>query len=120
MSPTVATVVYGCLIVALVLLDRDRESRVSTALWIPGAWISICASRMVSQWLAAAPAVESPDQYVEGNALDRLVLTGLLAAGLIVLLARRQRSASLLRANWPIVLFFLYFGISVLWSDYPD
>lgn len=120
MPQAVATVVYGSLILALVLLDRDRKSRVSPALWIPVAWVSICASRMVSQWFAVTPAMESPDQYLEGSPLDRFVLTGLLAAGVVVLLARGRRAGTVLRANGPILLFFLYCAVSVLWSDYPD
>src|SRR6266540_4431671 len=120
MSPEIATVVYGFVIVALFLLDRDRKSRVSSALWIPVAWVSIGASRMVSQWFGVAPAMESPDQYLEGSRLDRLILTGLLAAGLMVLVARGQRAGMFLRANGPILLFFLYGAVSVLWSDYPD
>jgi O-antigen ligase len=120
MSPDIATVVYGFVIVALFLLDRDRKSRVSSALWIPVAWVSIGASRMVSQWFGVAPAMESPDQYLEGSPLDRLILTGLLAAGLMVLVARGRRAGMFLRANGPILLFFLYGAVSVLWSDYPD
>jgi exopolysaccharide production protein ExoQ len=42
-----------------------------------------------------------------------------MAAGLIVLLCRHQRVLRILRANWPILLFFLYCAVSVLWSDFP-
>src|SRR5436309_1823865 len=121
MSPGVATVVYTFVILALFLLDRDRRYGVSSALWIPVAWVSIGASRMVSQWLAGVTiSLESPDQYLDGSHLDRLILTGPLAARLIVLVVRGQRSGAFLRANGPILLFFLYGAVSVLWSDYPD
>src|SRR6266705_2447694 len=106
MPSGVATVVYGFVILALCLSDRDRESRASSssALWIPVAWASIGASRAVSQWLQVGPAMESPDQYLEGSPLDLLILTGLLAAGLMVLVARGQRAGMFLRANGPILL----------------
>ena len=120
MSPSIATVVYGVVILALLLLDRDRKSRVSPALWIPVAWLSISASRMVSQWLGVGPAVESPNQLLEGSPLDALIFTGLLAAGLMVLLARRRRAGTFLRGNGPLVVFLLYCAVSVLWSDYPS
>src|SRR5213594_940358 len=120
MPQGVATVVYALVILALVLLDRDRESRVSPALWIPVAWVSIGASRAVSQWFGVTPAMGSPEQYLEGSPIDRFILTGLLAAGLIVLLARGRRTGTFLRANGPILLFFLYCAVSVLWSDYPE
>src|SRR5437867_1880871 len=120
MSPSIATVVFGFLLLGLFLLDRDQKSRTSPALWIPVAWVSIGASRAVSQWFGVTPAMGSPEQYLEGSPFDRFILTGLLAAGLIVLLARERRAGTLLRANGPILLFFLYCSVSVLWSDYPE
>jgi exopolysaccharide production protein ExoQ len=119
MNSSVATIVYAVAIMALFVLDRDRRMRVSMALWIPVAWVSIGSSRMVSQWFGMS-VTESPDQYLDGSPLDRLILTGLLAAGLIVLLSRGTRIGTFLRANGPILLFFLYGAASVLWSDYPD
>jgi hypothetical protein len=92
MPQGVALVVYGLFILALFLLDRDRKSRVAPALWIPVAWVLLAGSRMVSDWLEPARVVTSPDQLLDGSPLDRLVLTGLLAAGLMVLLARGQRT----------------------------
>jgi O-antigen ligase len=63
--------------------------------------------------------LESPDQYVDGSPLDRLILTGLLVGALSVLVARRDRVGALFRANGPLVIFFLYCAVSVLWSDFP-
>lgn len=118
MPPAVAAVIFVLGVVGLFLLERDRESRLSPALWIPVAWV-LLAARALSDWLEPGRAMRSPDQYLEGSPLDRLVLTGLLAVALIVLLARGRRVAALLRLNWPILLFFLYCAVSVLWSDYP-
>ena len=120
MTSGIATVVFALGILGLFLLDRDRKSRVSPALWIPVAWLLLAGSRMVSEWLEPVRAIELPDQLLEGNPLNRLILTGLLAAGAMVLLARGRRAGTFLRANGPILLFFLYCAISVLWSDYPD
>ena len=119
MTPGTATVVYALAILVLFRLDRDRKSPVSAALWLPVAWMSIGASRAVSQWLQLAPVMESPDQYVDGSPLDRLILAGLLAGGVIVLLTRGQRVGTVLRANGPLLVFFYYCAASVLWSDYP-
>jgi hypothetical protein len=52
--------------------------------------------------------------------IDRLVFVILLAAGIIVLIHRRARTIVLLRANWPVALYFSYCLLSVLWSDFPD
>lgn len=120
MPPGIATVVFVLGILGLFLLDRDRASRVSPALWIPVAWVLLAGSRTLAEWLEPGAALASPDQYLEGSPFDRLVLTGLLAAGVMVLVARGRRAGMFVRANGPILLFFLYCALSVLWSDYPD
>jgi exopolysaccharide production protein ExoQ len=117
---SIATLIGIAAILVLCLLDRDRTAELSPARWIPFAWVSLAGSRMVSEWLQIASAVTAPDQYLDGSPLDRLVLTLLLAAGVAVLLARGRRVGTLLRANGPILLFFSYCAISILWSDYPD
>lgn len=120
MSPEIAIVVYGIGILGLFLLERDQSSRVSKALWIPVAWLWIIGSRPVSQWLDMAPVTNSPDTYLDGSPLDRAVFGALLVAGLIVLFRRGREVATLLRSNWPILLFFSYCAVSAIWSDYPD
>ena len=117
MPPLVATVAFVVLIIGLLRLDRDGASRPSPALWLPVVWIFIGASRMASQWLGIEPldAMDTP----EGSFFDRVVLTGLLVAGWVVLAARGERVAALLRANKLLVVFFCYCTVSVLWSDFP-
>src|SRR5262249_59023345 len=51
--------------------------------------------------------------------LDRLFVSGLLGAGLAVLIARGQRTSDVLKQNAPLVLFFLYCMVSAVWSDFP-
>jgi exopolysaccharide production protein ExoQ len=80
--------------------------------------MSLAASRSISQWLEIGPTLL--DQSLEGNPLERAILTGLLAIGAIVLVGRGQKVLALLRVNGPILLFFSYCLASTLWSDYPD
>ncbi len=122
MPPGLAAGVFAIGIVMLFRLDRPKTETagVSLALWIPTTWILIAGSRMVSEWFQTGPQMKSPEQYLDGSPIDRFVLTVLLAAGLTTLLVRRRRAATVLMANAPIVLFFLYCAISVSWSDYPD
>lgn len=115
-----ALVVYSLLIVVLLRLARDREVKVSPALWLPVAWLTISASRPVSMWLDLAPPMESPDDIVEGSPFDRYLTSGLMVSGgLIVLASRRERAFALLRASWPVLLFFVLAGVSFIWSDFP-
>src|SRR5579862_5464228 len=111
-------------LIGLFWLDRDPTAKASKALWIPVAWLTLGASRMPSQWLAAfgfgGDSKVSPEQLLEGSPTDRLVISGLVVLSLIVLIARRKKVFSVLRSNAPIVLFFLYCAISILWSDFPE
>ncbi len=120
MNPHIATLVFAVGILGLFALYRDRMARTSIALWIPTIWVLLAGSRMVSQWLQTAPEMQTPQQYIDGSPLDRLILTLLLMAGLVVLVGRWQRVATVLRMNGPILLFFTYCAVSALWSDYPD
>lgn len=126
MSPQIAAVVCALGILGLFALDRERESRTSKALWIPVVWLWIVGSREVSQWLAvfgighAGTELNSPDHYFEGDSsVDFWVFATLLVFGVAVLVRRGPTVARLLQTNLPILLFFLYCGSSVLWSDYP-
>jgi exopolysaccharide production protein ExoQ len=119
MIPLIATVLCVFVIWQLFRLNREAEVQTSKALWIPTFWLFISSSRNVSAWLQYSGGGGS-DQYLEGSPLDRAVLSAVLALGVIVLLSRARRIGPLLRSNLPIILYFLYCGISVLWSDFPD
>jgi exopolysaccharide production protein ExoQ len=126
MTPQLATIVFAVGIAILFALDRDRGGRTSKALWLPVAWLLITGSREVSRWLAtfgmgsAGGTIGSPEQLADGNPIDRWVFTGLFVIGLLALIGRRRQVASILKANIPVVSFFVYCGVSVLWSDYSD
>ncbi len=119
MPPTVAAILFAAGILGLFWLDRDTRTRCSVALWIPLAWLSLAGSRSVSQWLQFGSPIDAAEQALEGNPVDRVVYTGLLLMGLAVLFNRRKQAARLLRANGPILFFFLYCAVSLLWSDFP-
>jgi len=114
----VATFLCVAAIAALFALDRDRQARTSPALWIPTLWLLINGSRGVSQWLQRPSAVSLQQQYTEGNPLDAAVFGILILAGIVVLNFRRRRLRELLQQNLPILLFFAYAGLSILWSAY--
>ena len=115
----VAILVFALGISVLFLLNRDRKTPFSAALLIPLVWLLIAGSRNVGEWLQTGAPIDGGDPYLEGNPTDRNVLTTLIGLAVIVLFQRRQRVARFLRANAPIILYFLYCLISLLWSDYP-
>jgi O-antigen ligase len=119
MPPQIATIVCVLGILGLFVLDRDRESRPSKALWIPVVWLWIVGSKEVSRWLVQFGFMHAESLTGEGTLPDLVAFMGLLVLGVIVLVRRGPQVGRLLRANLPILLFFLYCGVSVLWSDYP-
>src|SRR5436190_5433980 len=118
MPASLAALVFGLGIAGLFYLDRDDDERPSPALWLPVVWMFIGASRMPSEWFGQHLAAAQLDLYLEGSPFDRLFLSGILALLLVVLIARARRSGPLLLANGPLIVFFLYCLLSVLWSDF--
>jgi O-antigen ligase len=119
MPPFIATVIYAIVILGLFWLDRDREVRASKALWVPVAWVLLAGSRPVTVWFVAKDPNYPPERFLEANPTNEIIFSVLMLAALIVLVNRRTTVIKLLRANGAVLLFFLYCGISVLWSDYP-
>lgn len=124
MPPQIATIVCFLGILWLFKLDRDREAITSTALWLPVTWLMINGSRAVSQWLATfglgSAVAMTPEQHLEGSPLDRNIYLVLTLLAILVLLGRQQKTGAFLRANLPILLFFFYCALSILWSEFPD
>lgn len=119
MNPQVALLICFVGIAGLFYLDRDRSVRPSRALWIPVLWVGIAGSRAVSEWFGIAPPA-GPNVQLEGSPVDRLYFQVLIIFGIILLLRRHRKIIALLKANWPLIMYFGYCLLSVLWSEFPD
>jgi O-antigen ligase len=104
----------------LFFLDRDNSARTSKALWLPAAWLWIHASRPPHYWLGMSLPKESPGQLPPTSPLDQFVAGLLILFGIVVIRRRRRQVRAVLRANWPIVLYFSFCLVSLLWSDFPE
>jgi O-antigen ligase len=118
MSPQTALAACFLAIVWLAGSDMKRRGGGSSALWIVVMWLIILGTRPVSTWLGQDALMETTDDYVEGSPIDRNVFILLMVAGLVVLARRRINWAAIRANNKWVVLFFLYFALSALWSDY--
>src|SRR5579872_5337553 len=119
MPPQLAAILFTIGIAGLFFLDRDKNVRVSKALWIPTLWLFFCLSRSLSLWLGMSPPVtDMASAYLEGSPIDRALFIGLEIVALIVVIGRARRVGAILRRNWPICLFFSYAALSIVWSDY--
>jgi len=99
-------------------VSAERVGRPSHAVWIPLCWLFIVSTRSVSNWFVRPDGtVVDPD--LNGDPLDRAILTGLLAIGLLVLATRWERVKEILVNNRWLVLLMLFMGLSVIWSNFP-
>lgn len=119
MSSSLALIVCSIGVAGLFFLDRDKSVHTSRALWLPVIWLWIIGSRSVSEWLGINQGIATPNQLLDGSATDQPVFAVLLILGLLVLIGRGRRTIVVLRANWPLLVFFSYCLVSVLWSDFP-
>ena len=119
MNPSIASLICACGIAGLFYLDRDDSVRTSKALWLPVVYLWIIGSRPFSFWLGVAPS-NGANVQLDGSPVDALFFGLLLAAAVVVLIRRGKRTRTLITANWPILIYFLYCLVSVGWSYHPD
>src|SRR5579872_7259452 len=118
MPPPIASLLFTIGIVGLFYLDRDDAVRPSRALWLPVIWLAINGSRPLSAWLEMGPPPTIQGQLPTTSLLDQLVSGSLMLLGVITLIRRRWDAPGLLRASWPIMLYFSFALVSITWSDF--
>jgi exopolysaccharide production protein ExoQ len=120
MSPIIATLVYTFGIAGLFYLDYDKGVKTSKALWLPVAYLWIIGSRPLSVWLGIGPP-SGADVQLEGSPIDGAFFQILLVVAICVLLVRGSRVVNIFTKSlpFPILLYFVFCLVSVIWSDYP-
>jgi hypothetical protein len=118
MPPLLALAMTLVLIGYLLGRDSREEPRVSSAVWIPILWLMINGSRQVSQWLGSG-SILAAQRLEEGSPIDQAVFGILIIGGVCVLSKRRVEIYKVVKNNLPITVYFLYGGLSVIWSDFP-
>ena len=112
MSPTLAA--FACAAFVLWLFYRDaKKHEGSAALWLPFVWACIIGSQPVSFWLGTG------GMDGEDTMLDKGVFLFLIIAGCVVLSKRRPDWGRMVSRNQWLVIFFVYLGLSIVWSDNP-
>lgn len=103
------------------LFARDVQQRrdVSVAVWMACIWTIIIGSRPVSSWFSVGVTGDVASDYDEGNPVERYIFFVLIVLGIVTLVRRRLRVGELVRRNFWLVLFFVYWGASVVWADAP-
>jgi exopolysaccharide production protein ExoQ len=118
MAPPIA--LFLCLVFIAWLLVRDVKRRPSSsaAIWIPTFFLLVIGSRPLSLWIGAV--ITGSGNAPEESWIDGTFYLLLIFGSWIVLSLRRVRWSKFFAANTTIVLFYLYFAVSVLWADDPD
>ena len=119
MTPPFAFGLTILLIGYLIRRDRSVAPRPSPAVWLPTFWLLINGSRQPSQWLGIRSGSIGQALY-EGSTFDQVIYGTLIVVGVCVLANRRVQIDQLAKNSWWIILFFLYEGISCVWSDFPS
>lgn len=119
MPPFLAACVCVMFIIWLFALDANQRPGTSHALWIPILWACVIGSRPVSFWFGLNQDLGGVRGFAEDTLLDKGVFLLLIVAGLLVLSRRRVSWHSVFAQNKWVCIYFLYLGISVLWSGDP-
>ena len=109
------------IIFTIILLKKDfkRISYLSPSFWIPFLWTFILGSRFVSMWLNMGNiGYASPDMYLEGSPIDRVVFLLLIFLGILTLLKFKIYWLEILKKNFGFILFLSYCGLSIMWSNF--
>jgi exopolysaccharide production protein ExoQ len=118
MNPSVANLAYAFGIAILFFLNRDNSTPTSKALWLPVIYLWILGSRPVSFWLGVTP----PDVgaiMLDGSPIDGAFSGILLITALGILVHRKRRTLGFLSRSGPILAYFAFCLLSVLWSAFP-
>src|SRR5262245_42477704 len=115
MPPSAALALCGVCVLILFAADLRWRPSTSYALWVPTVWLFLIGSRPVSRWLNPF----SGEDFGGGSFSDRVVLSSLLLLGVVVLARRKIEWSRVLRNNFWLILFFLFIGLSVTWTDSP-
>jgi exopolysaccharide production protein ExoQ len=105
----------------LVIRDCRRRRTVSWAIWIPTILVAILSSRPASLWLTGRGARLSIQMANDAgsSAIDQIFYFAILVSSLVIATLRRMNWSKLLTSNLALLLFYLYFAISVAWSSDP-
>jgi O-antigen ligase len=104
------------------VLHRDGRERpsVSSSIWVVVAWALIHGARPVTSLLVGLDQnVFRAESRDEGNLGEALANLFLIVAGLIVLKRRGTRLPAVIRDNAWLFVLYLFWLMSVVWSDYP-
>jgi O-antigen ligase len=105
----------------MIIRDCIRRRGVSWMIWIPTILAMILASRPPSRWLqgrAVSLGIENANDLQTSTA-DQTFFLIILGCAFAVAVFRRAQWSKVIANNLPLMMFYLYFAISIMWSSDP-
>lgn len=119
LSPQLALFICLGFVAWLFIRDIRERPNVTGALWIPFFWVTISASRFVSQWLNILGLQVGGESVEDGSPIDAIFFFILIALGCYVVYIRRVSISDFVRNNPWVAIYLGYCAVAILWSDYP-
>ncbi|MBX3347815.1 MAG: O-antigen ligase family protein [Nitrospira sp.] len=119
MMGTVASLIFVLWLTWVYYRDAKERVVVSPAVWFVVAWVAMYGSRPVTEWFSVGGDISRQVALDEGNPLEASVSLSLIVAGLVVLFRRRIQLSSVIACNVWLCIFYLFWLLSIVWSDYP-
>lgn len=105
--------VYAIPILWLIRRDTALRDGISPALWIPTLWVGIISSRPATSWLG----ISGGNSSIEGSPVDALIYFTLIGISIVILSQRAILWGPLIKNNLPVLMFYLFLLVSVLWAN---
>ena len=126
MPPLLALILTFSLIAYLFWREGNCDYKPSFALWIPSIWLLVLGSRSVSLWLNLGSSLSiwwtmrlrARQCSKKGVPSIERYFFLLIALSIGVLIGRRISWGDVARNNVWLILFFVYCGLSTIWSDF--
>ena len=119
MMGTVATLTFLLWLIWVYYQDAKERVMVSSAVWFVVAWVAMYGSRSVTEWFSGEGDISQQVTRDEGNPLEASVSLSLIVAGVVTLFRRRIHLSSVIKGNVWLCIFYLFWLLSIVWSDYP-
>lgn len=111
MLASLALLLCTAFVLFLLRLEKRASPRVSAVTWLPTLWLTSIACKPLGIWLGSRGNIEA------GSLPDRLILTCIGVASIVVLARRRFDWKVVLRRHAWLLILLGYMLVSTIWSE---
>lgn len=115
----IVTVLFVLWLIWVYYQDAKERPAVSHTTWFVVVWVAMYGSRPITEWFSGVEDIDRQVALAEGNPLEATASLALIVAGLVVLFRRRIQLSSVIACNVWVCIFYLFWCLSIVWSDYP-